>query len=101
MTFYEIFFILTPKISDDLFLAINHVFQIFSTFFQIFHNFTLLNVARDPFFAGKNPISENNSLMTRFLCSVRTFTRIRQHYFLKYWGDGCVRNLNLLWVSLT
>jgi len=26
-------------------------------------------------------------LYDTFLCSVRTFARIRQHYFSKYWGD--------------
>src|SRR6218665_229526 len=26
----------------------------------------------------------------RFFYSVRTFARIRQHYFSKYWGDGCM-----------
>src|SRR6218665_3337756 len=45
--------IFTPKISDDLFLDIDHVFNIFNIF-------TLY----DPFFATKIPIPQNNSLMT-------------------------------------
>jgi len=28
--------------------------------------------------------------MTPFFYSVRTFARIRQHHFTKYWGDGCM-----------
>src|SRR6218665_3289932 len=38
----------------------------------------------------KNTISEKNSFMTPFFYSVRTFARIRQHYFSKYWGDQCM-----------
>ena len=29
---------------------------------------------------------QKNSFMTPFLYSLRTFARIRQHYFSKYWG---------------
>src|SRR6218665_2614301 len=44
----------------------------------------------DPFLTRTTTISEKNSLMTPFFYSVRTFVRIRQHYFYKYWGDGCM-----------
>jgi len=44
----------------------------------------MLNVVYDPFLTRKTP----------FLYSVHTFTRIRQHYFSKYWG-GRPPNSNL------
>src|SRR6218665_787278 len=47
--------IFTAKISDDLFLAIDQVFRIFSFFYQIFRIFTVLNVVYDPFLARKTP----------------------------------------------
>src|SRR6218665_2179449 len=35
---------------------------------------------------------------TFFKNSVHTFARIRQHYFSKYWGDGCMgRPLSQIW----
>src|SRR6218665_691217 len=43
----------------DLFLVIDHVFQIFNIF-------TLLNFLYDHFFTTKSRISQNNSLMTPF-----------------------------------
>jgi len=60
--------IFTPKISDDLFKVIDHIFQIFPIFSHIFHIFTVC--IYDSFFT-KNLISENNSSMTPFflLCS--------------------------------
>src|SRR6218665_331485 len=73
--------IFTPKISDDLFLVIDHVFQ-------ILRFFTVLNVLYNPFFTIKTTISENNSLITPFFYSFRTFTRIQRHYFSKYWGTN-------------
>src|SRR6218665_1721210 len=36
------------------------------SFFQISHIFTVLNTIYDPLFTRKNPISENNSLVTPF-----------------------------------
>src|SRR6218665_3238686 len=71
--------ILRPKISDDFFLVIDQVFQILRLF-------TVLNVVYDPFFTRKTTISKKNSLIRPFFHSVRTFARIRQHYFSKYWG---------------
>src|SRR6218665_1693209 len=50
-------FIFTPKISDDLFLVMNQVFQIFRIF-------TVFNVVYDPFFKRKTTISGKNSLIT-------------------------------------
>src|SRR6218665_3233248 len=70
--------IFTPKISDDLFLVIDHVFLILRVF-------TVLNVINDHFFTRKTTIFEKNSLMTTFFYSIRTFAPIRQHYS-KYWG---------------
>src|SRR6218665_2336137 len=50
----------------------------------------MLNVVYyDPFLTRTTTISEKNSFMTPFN-SVPTFARIRQHYFSKYWGDGCM-----------
>jgi len=43
-----------PKISDDLLLVIDHVFQIFPIFFLIFHIFTVSNVMYDPSVKRKN-----------------------------------------------
>src|SRR6218665_4187880 len=65
-------------------------FQIFPFFTQIVRIFTMLNVVHDPFFTRKTTVSEKNSFITPFLYSVRTFARIRQHYFSKYPGDGCM-----------
>src|SRR6218665_77017 len=65
--------------SDDLFLVIDQVFQISRIF-------TVLNVVYDPFFTRKTTISQKNSFIRPIFYSLRTFTRIRQHYFSKYWG---------------
>src|SRR6218665_567060 len=73
--------IFTPKLSDDHFLIIDQVFQ-------ILRFFPVLNVVYDPFFTRKIPISEKNSLIRPFFYSLRTFARIRQHYFSKYWGTN-------------
>src|SRR6218665_1617272 len=70
--------IFPAQISDDLFLVIDQIFQIFPFFSQIFPMFAMLNVIFDPFLTGK----------TRFFTLVHTFTRIRQHYFSKYWGTN-------------
>src|SRR6218665_1353976 len=62
------------KISDDLFLVIDLVLQIFPFFSHIFRMFTMSNVVYDTIFH-----------------SVHAFTHIRQHYFSKYWGgDQCM-----------
>src|SRR6218665_3216861 len=52
----------------------------FSDFLFLFPDFTMLNVVYDPFLTRKTP----------FFYSVHTFARIRQPYFSKYWGDGCM-----------
>src|SRR6218665_1145769 len=75
-----------PKVLMIFVLVIDQVFLIFSFFFQILRIFTLLNVVNDPFFTRKTIISEKNSLTTPFFYSLRTFARIRQHYFSKYLG---------------
>src|SRR6218665_3652120 len=36
----------------------------------------------------KNHYFRKEFLYDTFVYSVRTFARIRQHYFSKYWGDG-------------
>src|SRR6218665_1920471 len=46
-----------------------------------------------PFLHQKTTILEKNSLIRPFSYSVRTFARIRQHYFYKYWGDQCMLKL--------
>src|SRR6218665_2551341 len=64
--FRKQFSIFTAKISDDLFLVIDHNFRIF----PIFHIFVACNVVFYSFFTRKTPISENNSFTTPFLlCS--------------------------------
>src|SRR6218665_2921715 len=65
-------------------------FLVFPFFSQIFRIFTMLNVVYDPLLTRKTTISENNSFMTPLFYSACTFARIRQHYFSKYWGDGCM-----------
>src|SRR6218665_593184 len=61
-------------------------FLVIDQVFQIFRIFTVLNVVYDVFFTRKMTISENS-----LFYSVRTFTRIRQHCFSKYWGGyGCM-----------
>src|SRR6218665_3071326 len=60
-----------PQILNTLntFLVIDKVYlMIFPFFSQILRIFTVLNVVYDPFF------TENNSLTTHFVYSVRTFT---------------------------
>src|SRR6218665_1462586 len=73
MTFFSPIFM--AKISDNLSLIIDQVFQIFPFFYLIFRIFTMLNVVCDPFLTRK-----------KLFYSSRTFPRIRQHYFTKYWG---------------
>ena len=53
------------------FLVIDHDVRICPLFFKMFHNFPACNVVYNHFLTRKTPISENNSLMTRFylLCS--------------------------------
>src|SRR6218665_3873953 len=80
--------IFTSRNSDDLFLVIDQVFLIFPFFFQIVRILTVLNVEYDPFFIRKTSISEKNSMTRHLFYSVRTFARIRQHHFSKYWGGG-------------
>src|SRR6218665_1275970 len=78
--FLMTFFSHRPGFSDFPFLS------------QIFRIFTMLNVVYDPFLTRKTTISEKNSFVTPFFHSARTrtFARIRQHYFSKYCGDGCM-----------
>src|SRR6218665_2637147 len=66
------------------------IFLVIDQVFQILRFFTILNVVYGPFFTRKATISEKNSLIRPFFYSVRTFARIRQHYFSKYWGDQCM-----------
>src|SRR6218665_1874138 len=75
--------IFTPKLSDDHFLVIDQDFQ-------ILRFFPVLNVVYDPFFTRKTTVSEKNSLIRPFFYFLRTFARIRQHYFSKYWGHQCM-----------
>jgi len=43
-----------------------------------------------PFPHKKNHYFRKEFLYDAFFHSVRTFARIPQHYFSKYWGDGCM-----------
>src|SRR6218665_1419306 len=78
--------VFTPKISEDLFLVIDHDFRIFPIFLKISHIFAASNVVYDPFFTRKTLISEDNSLMTPFFYSVHAFARVRQTLLLKILG---------------
>ena len=42
------------------------------------------------FLHKKNHYFRTEFLYDTFFYSVRTFARIRQHYFSKYWGGGCM-----------
>jgi len=73
-----------------IFLVIDQVFLIFRIF-TVFWLIDwlidwLINVAYDPFSTRKTTISENEFLDNTFVYSVRTFARILQDYFSKYWG---------------
>src|SRR6218665_2426244 len=73
--------IFAAKISDDRFIVIDRIFQIFPYFSHIFPVFAMLNVIFDPFLTG-------TKRKNTFFYSVHTLTRIRQHYFSKYWGTN-------------
>ena len=70
-----------PKFLMTSFLVIDQVFRFFLSFPRIFRIFTMLNVVYDPFLTRKTPC------LTLFTLSRAS---IRQHYFSKYWGDGCM-----------
>src|SRR6218665_1726993 len=53
----------------------------------------MLNVVYDPCMtlsSQEKPLFQKEFLYDTFFYSVRTFSRIRQHYFSKYLGDGCM-----------
>ena len=50
--------------------------------------FSRTKISEWRFFRIKFPFSRHKFLMTFFMYSVHTFTRIRQHYFSKYWGTN-------------
>src|SRR6218665_2506317 len=84
MTFFPgKIFIFTPKISHDRFFSHRPVFH-------ILRFFTVLNVVYDtflrPFLHKKNHYFRKEFLDKTIFYSVRASTRIRQHYFSKYWG---------------
>ena len=63
-----------------LFLVIDQLFRIFSFLFQIFRYLCYIQCRiLSPF-----PHKKNTFLL------FHTFAHIRQHYFSKYWGDGCM-----------
>ena len=70
--------IFAAEFSDDLFFIIDQISQIFPFFSQIFPIFFYVKCHIWPFPHKKNT----------FFYSVRTFTRILQHYFSKYWGNN-------------
>src|SRR6218665_37667 len=85
--------IFSPKISDDLFLVIDQVFQILRFLYCI-------KCRIRPFLHKKSHYFRKEFLdNTYFFYSVRTFTRIRQQYFSNYWGGTdtwAVPHLNFL-----
>src|SRR6218665_3925298 len=82
--------IFTPKVSDDLFLVIDQVFQILRFFIVGPIKFHGPKALYDPFFTSKTHYFRKEFHDTTIFYSIRTFTRIRQHYFSKYWGDQCM-----------
>src|SRR6218665_3725547 len=74
-------FVFAQKISDDLFLVINQIFQIFPCFYQIFPIFAMLNVIFYPFVTRKTPF---------LLCSYLRANPTTLACFSKYWGDQCM-----------
>ena len=62
------------------------IFLVMDQVFLIVRIFTVLNVVYDPFFTRKSHYLRKEFLDDTFFYSVRTFARIRQHYFSKYWG---------------
>ena len=76
--------ILAANISDDLFLVIDQVFRIFTDFPGLY----FVQMSCMTLFSQQN----------HFFYSFHTFAHIRQHYFSKYWGDGCMGRPHLkLW----
>src|SRR6218665_1735705 len=71
--------IFTPKIHDDFFLGFSDFPYLYCVKCRIWH-----------FLSEKNHYFRKEFLDDTFFYSVRTFARIRQHYFSKYWGDGCM-----------
>src|SRR6218665_637331 len=67
--------IFTPKISDDLFFSHRPGFSDFACVIYCDK-------------MSYTTISEKNSLIRPFFCSVHPFALIRQHYFSKYWGTN-------------
>jgi len=68
-----------------LFLVIDHIFSDFACLYcakcDIWHIY-------GPFFTKKPLFHKKKFLHDTIFCSVRTFIRIRQHYFSKYWGTN-------------
>src|SRR6218665_1144059 len=78
--------IFTPKISDDLFFSHRPGFSDF-TFLYVS---LLYRIRIRPFLHQKNHYFGQEFLDITIFYSVRTFARIRQHYFSKYWGNRCM-----------
>src|SRR6218665_949963 len=82
MTFFpEKIPIFTPKISDDFFFSHRPGFSHFTFVYCI-------KCPIRPFLHQKNHYFRKEFLDKTFFYSVRTFARIRQHYFSKYWGTN-------------
>src|SRR6218665_2377316 len=52
---------------------------------QIFYMMTYMALS-----SREKPLFHNKILHDTFFQSIRTFARVRQHYFSKYWEDGCM-----------
>src|SRR6218665_1006023 len=57
---------------------------------QILRLFTVLTCHMQPFLHKKNHYFSKEFLDKIIFYSVRTFARIKQHYFSKYWGNQCM-----------
>ena len=77
--------IFTPKISDDFFLVIYHVFKIFPIFFR-FSISLLCELSYMTISSREKPLFQEIIpwLHLFWLCSYF------RHYFSKYWEDGCM-----------
>ena len=75
-----------------LFLVSDQDFRIFHFFSQIFRIFTMLNVVLSYMTLSSQgkPLFQKRIPLWQLFYSVRTFARIWQHYFSKYWGDRCM-----------
>ena len=78
-----------PKFLMTFSLITDQVFRIFTFFSQFSVSFTMLNGMSYMTLSSQEPLFQERIPLWHLFYSVRTFARIRQDYFSKYWGDGC------------